>query len=240
MVGHYRKDQLYFMDIGYFEKAVKSLEEFPGMVGIIGGEPTLHPEFKEFCSLLKEYIPEKERRGLWTYRETHEEHVLDTFGFFSINNKRRQVYHTPILASSVEVVKDEKQRNLYIDNCWVQNYWSATINPKGGWFCEVAGAFSVLMDGPGGRDIGDPNWWKQSLESFKDQREWACSKCGAAIPLKPRLDIKNIDDITPDNFEILKDQSDKIKRGRYQIFDGDIDNSQKRSSSWHYNYERRI
>jgi MoaA/NifB/PqqE/SkfB family radical SAM enzyme len=30
------------------------------------------------------------------------------------------------------------------EHCWVQESWSACINPKGAWFCEVAGALSDL------------------------------------------------------------------------------------------------
>ena len=71
-------------------------------------------------------------------------------------------YHTPILVSSQSLIKDNWKREKYIDNCWLQMTWSAIINPKGGWFCEVAGAFSMLLDGPLGRDIEeDPEWGKK-------------------------------------------------------------------------------
>lgn len=47
--GHYRPDKLYFMELEDYEKAVISLKEFPGIIGMIGGEPTLHPKFPEMC-----------------------------------------------------------------------------------------------------------------------------------------------------------------------------------------------
>ena len=40
-----------------------------------------------------------------------------------------------------------------ISNCWVQEQWSASITPKGGFFCEVAGSLDHLMNGPGGVKI---------------------------------------------------------------------------------------
>lgn len=241
MVGHYRKDQIYFMDLSFFEKAVISLIDFKGIIGIIGGEPTLHPEFEKICEILSKHVP-KERRGLWSYMKYEDLSVIakETFSLHSLNDKNREVYHTPILVSSESVVIDNKERNEYFDKCWIQNTWSATINPKGGWFCEVAGAFSMLFDGPDGMDITDKNWWKRPIDNFKKQKEWACNKCGAAIPLKPRLDVENIDDISVDNYEKLKNQSDKIKKGRTEIFNGEIDRSQIRNVCWHYNYKNII
>ena len=39
---------VYNMTTGQFAKALHSLKGFPGMVGMMGGEPTIHPEFAEF------------------------------------------------------------------------------------------------------------------------------------------------------------------------------------------------
>jgi len=48
-----------------FETAVKSLVGYEGVVGIFGGNPCLHPKFKEVCEILEHYIP-FENRGLWS------------------------------------------------------------------------------------------------------------------------------------------------------------------------------
>lgn len=42
----------FFMDYDYFCKAVDTLVDHPGLIGIMGGEPTLHPKFKEMCEYL--------------------------------------------------------------------------------------------------------------------------------------------------------------------------------------------
>ncbi len=41
--GHHPKN--FFMNLETFKKAVDSLVDYPGMVGIMGGEPTIHPKF---------------------------------------------------------------------------------------------------------------------------------------------------------------------------------------------------
>ncbi|SER39109.1 hypothetical protein SAMN04487884_10510 [Butyrivibrio fibrisolvens] len=49
----------YFMDYDYFCKAVDSLEGHPGLIGVMGGEPTLHPRFKDMCLYLQKKIPKQ-------------------------------------------------------------------------------------------------------------------------------------------------------------------------------------
>jgi hypothetical protein len=44
--GHHAKP--FFMDFETFKTALASMEGFPGVVGIMGGEPTIHPEFEAF------------------------------------------------------------------------------------------------------------------------------------------------------------------------------------------------
>jgi len=50
------KQNQYFMDMDTFRKAVDSLTAFHGMVGIMGGEPTLHPQFREMMEYYREHI----------------------------------------------------------------------------------------------------------------------------------------------------------------------------------------
>lgn len=71
--GHHTKP--FFMGWDTFQKAVDSLENWPRMVGIMGGEPTLHPEFKRFVDYAYEHHPsqfvvgggEKPRKSLSKY-----------------------------------------------------------------------------------------------------------------------------------------------------------------------------
>src|SRR3990167_8052720 len=63
-VGHHKKP--FFMDLAMVEKAIKSLKGFTKAIGIMGGEPTLHPQFKEICELVRKLIPNRRQRSLWT------------------------------------------------------------------------------------------------------------------------------------------------------------------------------
>lgn len=49
--GNHRKP--FFMDFETFQRAVDSLDGFDGVTGIIGGEPTIHPEFERFAGYMR-------------------------------------------------------------------------------------------------------------------------------------------------------------------------------------------
>jgi len=58
LCGNHKKP--YFMDFETFKKAVDSLDGYQGIRSIMGGEPTLHPEFERFIKYLGSKYPERE------------------------------------------------------------------------------------------------------------------------------------------------------------------------------------
>lgn len=116
------------------------------------------------------------------------------------------------------LVTDMRELLYATEHCWVQESWSSAINPKGAFFCEVAAALSDMFDGPRGWTV-EPGWWKRTPAEFKEQREWACTKCGAALPLERlRNSQDNRDDVSVSNLERLKAiKSRKIARGEYAL-----------------------
>ena len=188
------------------------------MVGIMGGEPLLHPQFQEICELAKKYI-EPNKLGLWTTlpkgKEKYREIICETFGHIFINDHSRDdIYHAPILIASEDIVPDHRELMFIADRCWLQNNWSACMNLRGAWFCEIAGALSILLDGPMGWQI-EHKWWMRTPLFFREQAEWACPKCGICLPLARRISTDEVDDISKSNFERLKNISLKIKSGKY-------------------------
>jgi len=49
-----------------FRLAVRSLKGFPGIIGMMGGNPAMHRDFKELCDIFVEEVPNKNQRGLFT------------------------------------------------------------------------------------------------------------------------------------------------------------------------------
>lgn len=235
------------MDFETFKNAVDSLKEFPNNVGIIGGEPTLHPKFEKFVEYLRESrlggkiipvirepIPSmldfihknlyniKDKVGLWSslsksYYKNFEV-INDTFSTQLLNDHDNAVLHQALLMPRKELGISDEEWIKKRDACWVQNTWSATITPKGAFFCEVAGSLDMLFDGPGGWKV-EPGWWKRTPEEFGDQLHW-CEMCSGCLDVPQRISNDERDDITPQVYEILKSMgSPKIAKSKYVVHD---------------------
>jgi hypothetical protein len=219
------------------------------MVGFMGGEPLLHPKFAQFCEYAATKITRAKLGLWSTFPDApkykrYAQIICRTFGNILLNDHSRDdILHAPILMASEEyfrkpcpnctnaggdsqcatcngtgTVTDDQALFVATEHCWIQECWSSAINPKGAWFCEVAAALSDLFDGPKGWKV-EPGWWKRTTMDFKEQREWACKKCGAALPLERiRNSQDNRDDVSLGNLERLKAiKSKKVARGEYVL-----------------------
>lgn len=224
LVGHHRGP--YFMRLEMFKEAVDSLlpvkengaSASVRMVGVMGGEPLLHPQFGEICKYLSSKVP-PERCGLWSCLpkggERHREAIVKTFGNVFLNDQTRDdILHCPVLVPSKEVPLAEWAKWVLINDCWVQNSWSASVNPHGAFFCEVAGALSMLLEKKE-ESLGwkvEPGWWLRTPKDYTAQVERYCALCGCAMPLAKRPSVDGVDDISPEMYERLRGMSPKIAK----------------------------
>ena len=245
--GHHKKT--FFMEPDTFRKAVDSMKGFGHCLGVMGGEPTLHPRFADLCDYIRDNFPESRPhhvftgpsrnfvgevdemnlrlkkdtiRGLFSslgpsyYR--HFEKIQDTFGFQCLNDHMYPSMHGGLLITRRELgIPDDEWFKLR-DNCWVQNLWSASITPKGAFFCEIAASLDMLLDGPGGWPI-EPGWWRREPADFGEQLQW-CELCSAALAV-PKSDAREEkDDASPEWVKRLETiQSPKLRRGGVKPFD---------------------
>lgn len=217
-VQHVRKDQQFYMELPTLRRALESLRNWPNRIGIIGGEPTLHPQFEEACQLLREYFP-PEKLGLWTSGgrrfDKLSQIIADTFGFISYNehneHQQKTCKHQPLTVTIGEVIEDPDLRRSLIDNCWVQKKWCPSISPKGAFFCEVACSLDVVLDGPGGWPI-EKGWWQRTPEEFRDQIERCCEKCGMCVPLEREFAVDRAHSST------AKEAKEKVSPGLLEEF----------------------
>jgi len=249
--GHH--EEPFFMDFDTFKNAVDSMNGFKGTVGIMGGEPTLHPEFERFSDYFREnfgagkvqnefktptkdfvkYIvdnafnyedPKHTKRGLWSsvgrnyYK--HFEVIQKTYSYQALNDHINPSFHQTLMLTRKELGIPDKEWYRLRDNCWIQKYWSASISPKGAFFCEVAAALDYLFKGPGGWKI-EKGWWEREPKDFGSQLEW-CEYCSACLPAPKRDARQETDDMSPEWAKRLQEvNSPKFKKGKYQIFDVD-------------------
>jgi len=224
-----------FMSLENVKAAIRSVSDYPGVVGIFGGNPCLHPEFVEICKYLqpKNGIP-YERRGLWTNNlNGHGKIIRNTFGYHNFNchcdeqagNEMGRMVpkakiwgrngsdHGAVLVSMQDAGLQRGKRNELISQCDVNQRWSPVIMEiKGklqGFFCEIAGAFAHARgDTDTGVDI-EPGWWRRPMEDVEHQVDRYCHDCGVPMRLAGGYDYEETDTVS----EGYKDWSDK--RGRH-------------------------
>lgn len=201
------------MTVEQFKAALASLKDWPGLIGIIGGEPLMHPQFKEICEVLIE-SGNNLRTGLWTsggkdgiLYSRYEALIGKAFRFKAYNQhseeQRRKCKHQPLTLAVQEMVSDPVVVDKLIDDCWVQRTWCPTINHFGGYFCEVAAAQDVLLnEGANAWPIVD-GWWKKVPEEFGAQRE-LCYNCGMALPIEREVIKHTTEKFTPKLYETFQ------------------------------------
>jgi len=182
------------MDVGYAREAIVATLDSPCRIGMMGGEPALHPKFTELLELWEELVP-KDRRELWVAGfkwGEYKEQIQHTFFPDRIHYNDHYSYdgkHAPLLVAIDDVVDDPELKRQLIDNCPFQSHWSASVTPKGGFFCEIAASLDWLFDGPGGYPM-EPGWWDKGPKDFQDQVDRYCGSCSGAIP-QPPLPVTN-------------------------------------------------
>lgn len=195
-----------------FREALRSLEGWPGIRGIFGGNPTRHCKFEELMGILVEEVPDQRHRGIWTNDlGKHGELIREVFyphGRFNLNahadreaaaeidrwlpgrliptSRDRASWHSPILLDWRDMGLSESEWVEQREACDINRNWSAAIMERDGapyaYFCEVAGA----LDGIRGENHGIPavpGWWRFKMDRFGDQVKNCCD-AGCGVPLK--------------------------------------------------------
>ncbi len=189
-------------------------------------------------------------RGLWTslgagfYR--HYETIMEVYGHWNTNTHESGGRHQALLITRDDYKKatgisdDQWLKNR--DDCWVQKLWSASINDKGAYFCEVAASIDRLyFNGKHAWPV-EHGWWQRKPEDFKAQLD-LCNYCALAQPGPSQLDMLERDIVSPQNRDkLLEVGSPAVKKGKYELYDAAL-HKEKRQVETRDNYvgeDRRV
>jgi hypothetical protein len=209
-----------------FREAVYSLRDWPGIVGIFGGNPCTHPQFPELMKILEEEIPDQRHRGLWSNNFLqHGELVRRVFypaGRFNLNahgdaaaaramdrftpgrvipsSKDKPAMHSAILVDRSDLGVSDSDWVRLREHCDINQRWSAAIAERNGrphaYFCEVGAA----LDGIRGKNNGiptTPGWWKWKMDRFDNQVRNCCDRgCGVPLSHRGHLDRDDTYDVS--------------------------------------------
>lgn len=212
--SHLRHDQRQHMSLDQLRQALDSLRNWPGRIGIIGGEPLLHPQFKEACDLIRSMYP-PQKMMLWTSGgkrwEEYKPLIKKTFKDVAYNehneSQKETCQHQPLTVSIKEAVPAENIRKQLIDDCWVQRTWCPTITPYGAYFCEVGAAQDILLNGGENAWPITPDWWQKVPSQFQDQVVQFCDNCGMATPLEREMIKNSVEKFSPQFLELCKSKN---------------------------------
>lgn len=165
-------------------------------------------------------------RGLWTslgpgYAK-HFEIIQDTFDHQTINTHENAGRHQALLIDRKDYCEqtgmsdDQWLENR--DKCWVQNQWSASINHRGAYFCEVAASIDDLFYQ--GKSAWQPEsgWWRRTPADFNDQLH-LCNHCALAQPGPSVQATDNRDVISRIPLAMLAAvNSPAVRRNKYDLY----------------------
>lgn len=156
----------------------------------MGGEPQLHPQFAEICELLGKY-GDKNRFGLWTSidpkKSKYRNYIEKYIGYVAYNphttEQEKVCKHQPITLACKDMVVNSSLRDQLIEQCYFGLEWCGSINPLGGYHCEIAAAIGYLLDIPG--TPLTPGWY--NLKPDQSGQKEICQLCGLCVPQERQL-----------------------------------------------------
>lgn len=223
------------MSYSEIENAIQATKDYPHLIGIIGGNPSLLAMEKiiYITDTFNRVGRPKSHRGWWTNNfmsKEKEDYIRANYGYINYNPHAEPVEHSAVLVSSKSIIPDADERKSLQDSCWLQDKWSGSITPKGLYFCEVAGSMDMILN----ENLGLPTHeWVHPISHFKKQIEFFCDKCGVCMSLKGRMDKERKDDMTPDNIQRFGVHgSPRVLRNEYEVFD--VNKAEYSNDPWRY------
>lgn len=164
------------------------------LINILGGEPTLHPEFIEIVKLIyEEYILKfspntilqitsngysEETKSILKKLPKSENIVIDVRSF---KQSPKVEYFTQFNVAPIDI--QEYRYSDFSKGCWVTSYCGIGLNKYGYYPCSVAGGMDRVM----GYDIGIKTLKEVTIDRLKELLDVFCRYCGNFVDYSDNL-----------------------------------------------------
>ena len=230
------------MSVECFREAVLSLVDWPGVIGVFGGNPCAHPRFEDLCAVLCELVPDQRRRGLWTNNLMGKGGIVrETFypnGRFNLNahadedaareidewlpgrlietSRNRLSWHSPVLMSYRDLGLTEQAWGALRENCDINQTWSAAIRQgDDGRPYAYFCEVAAALDGVRGVNNGilaTPGWWREKMPFFERQVRGCCDGGGGPACGVPLRLLGHLD--RSDTYDVTQSWADRVASDR--------------------------
>lgn len=215
LIGHFNKDQLWFISLDELEKNIRSLEQHPPtdhkniQITIFGGEPTLHPQWDDIVAVLKRHAPTVfwiNTNGRLGHQRYHKEDNLVWWVDLHPESQR----FVPTLHASQDVIKlkdDMAYWEKAQKDCELWKGCQSAIYKGKAYFCENAGAMDWLFyEGQHGWEIEDGKHpFERTKEEIDEQARHFCRRCAWCVTdIVGRQSIKEPSHVSSTNYEGIK------------------------------------
>lgn len=184
--GHFSKEKLWYSDLKEIDRCIQYLKPYNKLIQIFGGEPTIHPQWKEILDLLLSYTDIHFRvstNGLHGHKPNDKlnnvEFMVDIKGFSKEDDEQR--VFLPTLVAPIDITNKEPEyywKKAQRD-CPTWKECSSSIYKGKAYFCEIAAAMDHLFgNGENGWEIQEgKNPMDRTTEEINSQAEKFCYRC---------------------------------------------------------------
>jgi hypothetical protein len=198
--GRIPKDKLFFID----EQELKWVIDWilahtnHSWIGILGGEPTIHPEYNAFLDLFRTY---KGRACFCIYTNNRLKHIkpyspdqmfhngdIDDNLYYWVSPKDKPARSfVPTLVAPIDFYGEQDDKTWYWQlakkNCHCWHKCPAVIIHKRAYICEVVGPIDTLTGEDNGWEL---KWGERTLDKseqeISEQAAHFCHRCAFCLP----------------------------------------------------------